>query len=1246
MPLVQIQKIVRERRDYNIWVANETMEDYSLRYAPRSFRKWHPLLLASTALGGISFLALEAIGGALAISYGFSNAFWAILVASVIIFLTGIPITYYASRYNVDMDLLTRGAGFGYIGSTFTSVIYASFTFIFFALEASIMAQALELYFGLPLVPGYILCSLLIIPLVVFGVTFLNKFQAWTQAPWLVLMVLPIVMVLIKEPTAVSTWVSFAGKSPSGNRFNPLLFGAAATVSFSLVVQIGEQVDYLRFMPDYTKKHRLSWWGALLSAGPGWIVLGGAKQLVGTFLAAMAVKYGVDYDRAGEPIQMYLAGYRYVFAKPTLVLAAATFFVIVSQIKINVTNAYAGSLAWSNFFSRLTHSHPGRVIWLVFNVAIALLMMLFGVFHTLEKVLGFYSNVAIAWIGAIVADLVVNKPLGLSPAGIEFKRAHLYHVNPVGVGSMTAASIVSILCFSGLFGEGPQAYSSFIALGLSFVLAPCLALATRGRYYIARQNTHFSNDKDAGAVKCCICHFPYEPQDMAFCPVYDGPICSLCCTLDSRCHDACKVPEANPERKPNTLQTFLRDRLAPGRGLRMLRFGGVFVSVALIVALAFWLFYPSAYVAGAMAGAIALSYLKLYAAVVVLIGIGAWWLVLSWESRELSEEELDRQNHELQKEITEHEKTEKALFAAKEKTEETNRQLSITMERAAAMAKAAAAANHAKSQFVANMSHELRTPLNAIIGYSEMLQEDAVDQGSASLVPDLRKIHQAGSHLLRLINDVLDLSKIEAHKMELYLESFDLQKLLDEVAETVRPLMTQHKNQLTVLRPEGSFMVYSDLTKMRQILYNLLSNAAKFTKQGAVRLRLSPATLGSKPALCVEVEDEGIGITKEQLGRLFQSFVQADASTTRRYGGTGLGLTVTKRFVEMMGGLIAVESEFGKGTTFSVRLPLRSGLQPDLEQAPDQGQGPAPAEGPAQPAAAPVEALAKHVSGDHRPLSGALEAAEPRPLSSSGQRVVIVVDDDATVRDLLRKYIEALGYQVAVAESGEQCLLLAKKLRPDVITLDVLMPGMDGWMILSSLKADPELASIPVIMVSILEERLTGYSLGAAEYVTKPVSREELGRALSQFRSDVCSEQRIMIVEDDQAAREMLEQLLNKAGWNISSAANGQLALDLLAAAPKPPSAILVDLMMPEMDGFTLIERLRKSDAWRNIPLIVLTAKELTAAEREQLNASVKRIFQKGSYSRRELLAELRLQLFSATARIQSLGPPPDAATG
>jgi len=327
-----IKQIVRERREYNSWVANETMEDYSLRYAPGSFRKWSPLLLANTALGGISFLALEAIGGSLVLHYGFHNALWAIVVSSAIIFLTGLPITYYSARYNLDMDLLTRGAGFGYIGSTITSLIYASFTFIFFALEASIMAQALELYFGLPLMIGYLVCSLIIIPLVLFGVTLINKFQAWTQPVWLVLMILPFVCVLYKDPTALSGWVSFAGQAPGGGAFNPILFGLAANVSFSLVVQIGEQVDYLRFMPDKKRSNRVVWWLSLVLAGPGWIFLGGAKQLAGAFLTSLAIRHGVDPDMAIKPVMMYLTGYKYVFSNHAVVLAAAVLFVIVSQL--------------------------------------------------------------------------------------------------------------------------------------------------------------------------------------------------------------------------------------------------------------------------------------------------------------------------------------------------------------------------------------------------------------------------------------------------------------------------------------------------------------------------------------------------------------------------------------------------------------------------------------------------------------------------------------------------------------------------------------------------------------------------------------------------------------------------------------------------------------------------------------------------------------------------------------------------
>ena len=461
------------RRNYNRWVANQTLEDYALRFTAKSARRWSSLRVANTAIGAISFLALEAIGGAITVNYGVTNAMVAIFAVGAVIFLTGLPIAYYAATYGVDIDLLTRGAGFGYIGSTVTSLIYASFTFLFFAIEAAILSLALELWFGVPLYLGYIISSVVVIPLVTHGITFISRFQLWTQPIWIALHILPFIFIALTDAGSFEGWTHYGGHAGAdGGSFNLLMFGAASTVVFSLIAQIGEQVDFLRFLPPRDAGRPIAWWTAYLAAGPGWIVPGMFKLLAGSFLAYVAVRHLVPVDKAAEPTQMYLVAFQSVFSSPQVALAFACTFVIISQLKINVTNAYAGSIAWSNFFSRVTHSHPGRVVWLVFNVAIALLLMELGIFRVLEHILGLYSIVAVAWVGALVADLVVNKPLGLSPPFIEFKRAHLYDINPVGVGAMVLATAAGMLGYSGALGATLQALASFLALLIAFVAAP------------------------------------------------------------------------------------------------------------------------------------------------------------------------------------------------------------------------------------------------------------------------------------------------------------------------------------------------------------------------------------------------------------------------------------------------------------------------------------------------------------------------------------------------------------------------------------------------------------------------------------------------------------------------------------------------------------------------------------------------------------------------------------------------------
>ncbi len=494
-------------------------------------------------------------------------------------------------------------------------------------------------------------------------------------------------------------------------------------------------------------------------------------------------------------------------------------------------------------------------------------------------------------------------------------------------------------------------------------------------------------------------------------------------------------------------------------------------------------------------------------------------------------------------------------------------------------------ANQAKSVFLASMSHELRTPLNAIIGYSEMLQEEAEEPAHDNLIPDLQKINAAGRHLLSLINEVLDLSKIEAGKMTLYLETFDVNQLVKEVISTVQPLIGKNDNTLSVdCSPEVGLM-HADLTKVRQALFNLLSNAGKFTEHGQITLQVARITRYDLPVMQFTVSDTGIGLTPEQVSNLFQTFIQADASTSRKYGGTGLGLALTRRFSQMMGGNVTASSEPGRGATFTLWLPVT------------------------------VMAGQEIITPDF---------AAPQPRSR-----VLVIDDDEKARELLVRYLTKDGFEVRTADNAADGLRLARELHPTVITLDVTLasprqagaaPEADGWAVLNTLKSDAELADIPVILLTLLDNRELGYALGASDYLTKPIQRERLLSTLQKYRGGASGT--VLIVEDDSELRDMLSLMLRREGWDVREAWQGRVALERLQE--NVPDVILLDLMMPEMNGFEFMQELRQPPEWRAIPVIVVTAKRLTAAERRQLNGSVSAILQKGSYTLDALLEEVR----------------------
>jgi len=1138
------------RRQYNKWVATESIEDYALRYSPVGFRKWSPAVIGTTMIGTNSALSYEAIGALLLLDYGYSNAMWAMVFAAIIIFAVGWPICHYSAKHSIDMDLLTRAAGFGYVGSTFTSLIYASFTFIFLALETAIMAQAVKLCFGVPLWLGYILCSVVVIPIVFYGVTAINRFHRWTQAVWLVLLIVPFYYVFTRQPDAIQMLMNFQGEVSKSNGFDWLHFGVAAGISFSLVAQIGEQVDYLRFMPERTRENRWSWWANMMTGGPGWIAIAFVKQLGGALLAAVAVVAGLAIADAKEPIQIFNHAFQFAVANPSTALVISALLVIVSELKVNVTNAYAGSLAWSNFFSRVTHSHPGRVVWLIFNCAIALMLMEMDLFEAMNNVLGLYSNIAVAWICAVVADLAINKPFGLSPPLVEFKRAHLYNVNPVGVLSMTLASIVSTIAFSGVMGEYAQAYSWLIAAVLAFALSPFIAWWTKGRYYIARQS-YFPIHTPHVMVTCSVCGQEYAQADSAHCPYHGGAICSLCCTLESNCKDRCKPAIKSPldhyrDVVAAVLGTIWPRPVSAQTARRVANFCLIWLVMLTVVALALWVTLPSA--AKTFAPEV-IAHLDTYVrraffGIAVLAAFTTWWIVLVGESRDLAEEELR---------------------TARDRAEDATR---------------------AKSDFLANMSHEIRTPMNSIIGMSHLALQTELQPRQRNYI---EKVHRSAENLLGIINDILDFSKIEAGKLSVETTDFRLDDVMDNLANLVG-LKAQDKGLelLFDVPPDLPMALRGDPLRLGQVLVNLGNNAVKFTEQGEVLIgveRVSATDDGLE--LHFWIKDTGIGMTPEQCGRLFQSFSQADASTTRKYGGTGLGLAISKELVELMGGRIWVESVPGQGSTFHFHVPF--GLQ-------------------------------KEGAARRAPVVEELRGVR-----------VLVVDDNASAREILTAALTAFGCAVEQASTGQQALDRVEVARATprpyaLVLMDWRMPAMDGIACATQLQERLGDAAPPVVLVtaygldqmSLVPQNLLGT---VRALITKPVTRstllETLGQALGQTyavpespaRSVHRQEQmvrdmhqlhgtRVLLAEDNEMNQELAIELLNGAGIEVVLANHGQEALDILER-DTAFDAILMDCQMPVMDGYQATAELRRRSALAAIPVIAMTA-DVMEGDRER----------------------------------------------
>ncbi|CDZ50734.1 hybrid sensor histidine kinase/response regulator [Neorhizobium galegae] len=1029
------QRIIPVRREYNRWVANQTLEDYALRFTAKSARRFSSSRISQTAIGAISFLALEAIGGTITLSYGTTNAIFAIVAAAIAMLAIGWPISRYAIRHGVDIDLLTRGASFGYIGSTITSLIYASFTFMLFAIEASIMTGALDLAFGIPPWIGYIISAVVVIPLVIYGVQLISRFQLITQPFWIILNILPFVFIAFMDWQKFDLWRAFAGIDHSNAQvggpapFNLVEFGAASAVILALMPQIGEQVDFLRFLPpEGLRKWRHRF--AVFLAGPGWVVVGVPKLLAGSFLAVLTLSTAVPIREAADPAHMYFAAFGYMIPNDTAALLLMAAFVVVSQLKINVMNAYAGSLAWSNFFSRLTHSHPGRVVWLVFNVVIALLLMELGIYRLLEATLGIFSIIAMAWLCTISADLMINKPLGLSPEGIEFKRAHLYDINPVGLGSMFGSAAIALAAHFGLFGPLMASLATYLTL-VAFLISPALAFATKGKFYLARKPRQ--SWKTVGSITCSICEHPFEHEDMAWCPAYAAPICSLCCSLDSRCHDMCK-PHARLNTQVGAVaRSFLPESVINRLTTRLGRYATTAVfSISMIGAILGMIAYQVSHATPVNAEVIYGTVLIVFFVFAIIAGIVSWFYVLAHDSRVVAEEESSRQNTLLLKEIAAHKKTDAALQDAKETAE---------------------AANRAKSRYVVGLSHELRTPLNAVLGYAQILERD--ETIPAPRQSAIKVIKRSADHLSGLIDGLLDISKIEAGRLQVYSNEINIQDFLDQIVEMFS-LQAQAKGLTFEHERARSLPQYvrTDEKRLRQILVNLLSNAIKFTDEGRVKFDIAYRS----QVATFTVSDTGRGIAEKDLGRIYEPFQRGEAESIRPMPGLGLGLTITQLLTNTLGGEIAVASTKGEGSIFKVRLMLSAIERPNTTPA-----------------------------------------AEKKIVSYTGpRRTIVIVDDNEDHRDLMREVLVPMDFVVLTANSGPDCLTLIEGVTPDLFLVDISMPGMSGWQLVSRLREIGQVA--PIVMLSAnIGDGIATHSgdEGHSDAIAKPVDIRRLADKLA-----------------------------------------------------------------------------------------------------------------------------------------------------